>query len=117
MGIVSGLLSAVAGNAALGWLARRGGEALSFGLGAGAIVAGLPSPYQQLIFDILAGRGGEASIGVYLGFAGWLLTQWRSWRATVNPHVVDANKHRRVLTEAEARAETGYYGPIEDRTR
>lgn len=40
-----------------------------------------------------------------------------SYRATVRPQIVTPDKKRRVLTEAEVRAETGWDGPIETQGR
>lgn len=115
--MLSSIVTAIATNVVLGWLWRRFQEIASWAFGLVPLYLSLPAPYQELIREILSGRGGAASISAYIGFAYYLYTQWQSWRATVKPQIVTPDKKRRELTEAEARAITGYDGPIEDRTR
>lgn len=115
--MLSGFISALSGNVVMGWVWRR---VLEVGGGLGilfSIFSGLPPEYQGVIIAILTGQGGTLTIGAAIGFAVYVWSQIMSYRATVRPQIVTPDKKRRVLTEAEARAETGWDGPIETRSK
>lgn len=100
--MLSGIFAGLAGSAVLGWVRRRLLEIAGL---AGAIIpfiAALPSEQQGVIIAVLTGQGGGLSIAAVVGFAVYVFGQWRSWRATVNPHVVGGGEAIE-LTEEEAR--------------
>lgn len=113
--MLSSIFTAIGGNAALGWIFRRipdwGGWVLGWLGGLLALFANLDPATQALVVTVLQGNWQEISLGSAIGFIIWALSQWRSWRATVKPHVVEPGNRRRELTEAEAlalnNAETG----------
>lgn len=116
----SNIFTAVSQNAATGWVARR---VLEVGGWLGAVVPmimALPPEHQAVIVAILTGQGGSLSIAAVIGFGVYIWSQIMSYRETVKPQVVTKD-HKKLsipeLTEAEARALTGYTGPIEDRSR
>ena len=116
--MLSSILAGLAGNVVVGWIRRRLLEVAGL---VGAIlpfILAMPPEQQAIIIAVLTGQGGALSIAAVVGFGVYVFGQWRSWRATVNPHVVTSEKTKidvPVLTEAEARALTGYTGPIERR--
>lgn len=114
------MFKAVSENVVVGWIVRR---VLEVGGWLGAIVPmimALPPEHQAVIVAILTGQGGSLSIAAVIGFAVYIWSQIMSWRSTVRPQIVTSD-HKRLpvptLTEAEARAITGYDGPIEVRSR
>jgi hypothetical protein len=112
----SGILAAISGNAALGWIVRRifdwGGWLLSILGGLLALYGQLDPATQTIIVSALQGHIGEVTLGSAFGLAMLVINQWRSWRATVKPQIVLPGKQRREMTEAEAlawnNAETGH---------
>ncbi|SDG34311.1 hypothetical protein [Pelagibacterium luteolum] len=102
------IMTAISQNAALGWIVRRifdwGGWLLSIIGGALALWSQLDPVTQATLLTVLQGNWGEVTLGSAFGFAALVISQWRSWRATVKPQVVDGQKHRRELTDAEALA-------------
>ena len=115
-----GFLASLFSQAGVGWLVRRvfdWGGWIGGTLGTLlALFASLDPITQSAILTALQGRWQDVTLGGAVGFVIWGLSQWRSWRATVKPHVTDG-EHLRVLTEAEAREITGYRGPIQDRSK
>ena len=113
--MLSGIMAAIGGNAALGWAFRRiwdWGGWIGGTLGTVlALFANLDPATQAIVLTVLQGRWQEITLGGAVGFIIWALSQWRSWRATVKPQVVTPDRKRRVLTDAEAlainNAETG----------
>lgn len=101
--MITSILTAIATNVVLGWLWRRVQEIASWAFGLVPLYLSLPAPYQELIREILAGRGGAASISAYIGFAYYLYTQWQSWRATVQPQVVVGGRKVPILTDEQAK--------------
>lgn len=115
-----GFLTTLFTRAGSGWLLRRvfdWGGWIGGTLGTLlALFASLDPVSQNAILGALQGRWQDITLGGAVGFIIWGLSQWRSWVATVKPHVTDGDNVR-VLTEAEAREITGYHGPIEDRSK
>src|SRR5688572_3674656 len=105
-----GFLATLFTQAGFGWLLRRvpdwGGHVLGWLGGLFALFMQLDPATQAIIVTVLQGNWQEITLGSAIGFVIWALSQWRSWRATVSPHVVTTD--RRVLTEDQARAETGW---------
>lgn len=103
----------IAKSAALGWIWRRAQELVAHATWLVPLFLSIPKPYQELIVDVLRGQGGGYSISVYIGFAGFLWTQFQSYRATVKPQVVTGDGQKialapntRAASEIEARAVT-----------
>ncbi len=115
--MLGSIFAGIAGNVVMGWVWRRVLEIGGWLGVAASIYAGLPPEYQGVVIAILTGQGGSLSIAAVFGFAVYIWSQIMSFRSTVKPQVVTPDKKRRELTEAEARAITGYSGPIEDRTQ
>lgn len=101
--MITGILTTIAGNVALGWIMRRLGEWLAWLLTIVPVFLSLPPAYQDAFFEILQGRGGELSIATYVGIASYLFTQWRSWKATNENQVVIGGQKVPILTEEEAK--------------
>ncbi|MET0337896.1 MAG: hypothetical protein ABW063_09045 [Caulobacter sp.] len=114
------MLKSLSENVIVGWVRRR---LLEVGGIVGLIVPfvmAMPPDQQAVLVAIITGQGGGLSIAALFGLGVYLFGQWRSWRATVNPQVVTSDKKKievPVLTEAEARAITGWDGPVVDRSR
>ena len=115
----TGILTAISSNAAVGWIARRipdwGGQLLGW-LGAlFALFTQLDPVTQSILITVLQGNWETVTLGSLVGVIVWAIGQWRSWKATVNPHVITKDKKniRVELTEEEARQkvyeETGHY--------
>ncbi len=51
---------------------------------------------QAIIIMALQGNWQTISLGSIGGLLVWGLGQWRSWRATVNPHVVTSDTKRKL---------------------
>lgn len=118
--MLTSIFAGIAGNVVLGWIWRRVLEIAGWLGVAASIYAGLPPEYQGVVFAILTGQGGTLTIGAGIGFAVYIWSQVMSYRATVKPQVVTSEKKKitvPVLTEEQARAITGYDGPIIDRSR
>ena len=102
----AGILTAISSNAALGWLARRipdwGGWLLGIIGGGLTLFMNLDPVTQMTITRVFQGNWQEISLGSLVGIAMLAFSQWRSWRATVNPHVVGGGEVIE-LTEEEAR--------------
>lgn len=101
--MITSILATMASNVLVGWLVRRLGELLSFLLTIVPVFLSLPPAYQDAFLEILAGRGGGLSIATYFGMASYLFTQWRSWKATNDNHVVIGGQKVPILTEEEAK--------------
>ncbi|WMT90179.1 hypothetical protein [Pelagibacterium sp. H642] len=122
--MLTGIFTAIKTNAALGWIVRR---IFDWGGWLAGILGGLLTLFLQLdtltqsaIITVLQGNWQEVTLGSAFGFAVLAINQWRSWRATVRPQVVTSDKKKievPVLTEEQARAITGYEGPIADRSK
>ena len=100
--MLSSIFAGLAGNVVVGWIRRRLLEVAGL---VGAIlpfIMAMPPEQQAIIIAVLTGQGGGLSIAAVFGFAVYVFGQWRSWRATVNPHVVGGGEAIE-LTEEEAR--------------
>lgn len=102
--MLSSIFTVMATNAAVGWVGRRLGEFASLLAVIVPVFLSLPPAYQDAFFEILRGNGGELSIATYFGIISYIISQWRSYRATVTPQVVAPQGKRRELTDAEALA-------------
>lgn len=104
--MITGLLTALASNVAMGWIGRRVGEIAALVATIAPVFLSLPPAYQDAFWEILQGRGGELTLATYVGIIGYVFAQWRSWRATVKPQVV-TNTGKKVelpvLTEEDAK--------------
>ena len=113
-------LTGLAGSAALGWIGRRVLEVGGWLTTIVSAVLLLPPDQRDVVIALLSGQGGAVSIAAYFGLAAYLWSQFMSFRSTTKPHVVTSDTKKKinalVLTEAEARAITGYEGVIENRT-
>lgn len=78
----------IAQSAALGWIWRRAQELVAHAAWLVPLFLSIPKPYQELILDVLRGQGGGYSISVYIGFVGFIWTQFQSYRATTVAQVV-----------------------------
>lgn len=104
----SGIMAAISGNAALGWIVRRvfdwGGWMLTALGTILTLFANFDPATQAIIITVLQGNWQEMTLGSLVGLIPLAISQWRSWRATVKPQIVTAGKKRRILTETEALA-------------
>jgi hypothetical protein len=75
-------------NALWGWLVRRAGEIGSLITILAPLFMAMPPHYQAVIGEVLSGRGGGLSIATAAGFVWYVVTQWRSLSATIQPQVV-----------------------------
>lgn len=107
--MLTAILTAIKTNAKLGWLARRiwdWGGWIGGTIGAALYwFNGLDPTTQAIIITALQGHWDKLTLGSAVGFVFWALSQWRSWRATVQPQAVTERGTRveaPVLTEAEA---------------
>lgn len=118
--MLTSIFAAITGNVILGWLGRRVLEVGGWLAAVIPLFMAMPTEHQQVIMAILTGQGGALSISALIGFVIYLWSQIMSWRSTMRPHVTTSDKKKinvPVLTEAEARAATGYTGPIHTRNR
>lgn len=107
-------------NVIFGWVRRRLIEVGGILTAIIPFVLAMPPEQHAVLIAIISGQGGALSVAAALGFAVYVIGQVRSYIATVRPQVVTSDKKKLevpVLTEAEARAITGYDGPIVDRSR
>lgn len=115
--MLTSIITTIASNVVIGWLWRRVLEVGGWLAAILPIFMAMPPEHQAVIIAILTGQGGALSVSAAIGFAVYLWSQIMSWRSTVKPQIVTPDNKRRELTEAEARAITGWDGPIEDRAR
>lgn len=103
--MLTGILTALSTNVLLGWLARRAGELTAIVATLAPVFLSLPPAYQGALWEILSGRGGELSIATYFGMAGYVLSQWRSWKATNQNQVVIGGRKVPVMNDEQAKDE------------
>lgn len=115
--MLTSIITTIASNVVIGWLWRRVLEVGGWLAGLLPIFMAMPPEHQAVIIAILTGQGGQLSVAAAFGFGVYIFSQVMSFRATVKDQTVIKGKKYPVLTEAEARARTGWDGPIEDRTR
>ncbi len=108
--MITGLLTAMASNVALGWIGRRvfdwGGWIATFLGGAIGFYFSLSPHNQDVVMQVLSGNLANVTVGSVWGLIIVGITTWRSWRATVKPQVV-TNTGKKVelpvLTEEDAK--------------
>lgn len=117
-----GFIAGVASKAGVGWLLRRipdwGGQLLGWLGGLFALFSQLDPATQAVLISVLQGNWHTVTLGSLAGVVLFVVGQWQSYRATVKPQVVTSEGTKievPVLTEEQARAATGYTGPIENR--
>ena len=80
--------TAIAQNVIFGWLWRRGQELGSLATILVPIYLAMPPAMQKDVQAIFSGQGGGLTITAAFGILWYLWTQFKSWRATVQPQVV-----------------------------
>lgn len=120
-----GFLASLFSQAGVGWLVRRafdwGGWLLAILGGILAFFTQLDPQLQMMLLMALQGNWQSITIGSLFGIVPLAISQWRSWKATVDPHIVTSDTRKvvrvPVMTEEQARDATGYQGPIQDRSK
>lgn len=117
-----GFITGIVSSAGIGWLLRRipdwGGQLLGWLGGLAVLFMQLDPVTQAAVAAVLQGNWQNVTLGSLAGVILFGVGQWRSYRATVKPQVVTSGGTKievPVLTEDQARAATGYTGPIENR--
>lgn len=107
-------------NVIVGWVRRRFVEVGGIATAIIPFILAMPPEQHAVLIAIITGQGGALSVAAAIGFAVYVIGQVRSYIATVRPQIVTSDKKKievPVLTEAEARAITGWDGPIHTRNR
>jgi hypothetical protein len=102
--MLTGIAAAIAQNVILGWVWRRVQELVSHAVWIVPLFLALPAQHQEMILGIFQGKGGGYTISAYIGLLGFLWTQWQSYRATTQPHLVTVDAKKITLP---AKGQTG----------
>lgn len=102
--MLTGIAAAIAQNVILGWLWRRAQELVSHAVWIVPLFLALPTQHQEMILGIFQGKGGGYTVSAYIGLLGFVWTQFQSYRATTQPHLVTVDAKKIALP---AEGETG----------